>query len=129
MSPSSADLPRLRRELDEAKRKIKQWEEAWQQVKQACDAWQKDAQEAKEQSKSAQAERQLAVQKREEAKRQLKQLQENFDMVCRAPCTPLLRSYGELEQLPLPKLLSIQTQLRTDLELIDTVIYQLQSKK
>lgn len=34
MSPSSADLPRLRRELDEAKRKIKQWEEALQQVKQ-----------------------------------------------------------------------------------------------
>lgn len=31
---SSADLTRLFRELDEAKRKIKQWEEAWQQVKQ-----------------------------------------------------------------------------------------------
>lgn len=31
---SSADLARLFRELDEAKRKIKQWEEAWHQVKQ-----------------------------------------------------------------------------------------------
>ncbi|XP_036391077.1 putative E3 ubiquitin-protein ligase UNKL isoform X3 [Megalops cyprinoides] len=129
VSSSSADLARLRRDLDEAKRKIKQWEEAWQQVKQACDAWQKDAQEAKEQAKSAEVERQLATQKREDAERNLKQLQENFDMVCRSPSTPLLRSYGELDQLPLPKLLSIQTQLRTDLELIDTVIYQLQSKK
>ncbi|KAI1896213.1 hypothetical protein AGOR_G00092490 [Albula goreensis] len=129
VSTSSADLPRLRRELDEAKRKIKQWEEAWQQVKQACEAWQKDAQEAKEQAKSAEAERQLALQKREDAERQLKQVQENFDVLCRSPSTPLLRSYGELDQLPLPKLLSLQTQLRTDLELVDTVIYQLQSKK
>ncbi|KAG9349873.1 hypothetical protein JZ751_026226, partial [Albula glossodonta] len=121
VSTSSADLPRLRRELDEAKRKIKQWEEAWQQVKQACEAWQKDAQEAKEQAKSAEAERQLALQKREDAERQLKQVQENFDVLCRSPSTPLLRSYGELDQLPLPKLLSLQTQLRTDLELVDTV--------
>lgn len=33
-SSSGADLTRLFRELDEAKRKIKQWEEAWHQVKQ-----------------------------------------------------------------------------------------------
>ncbi|KAG5854595.1 hypothetical protein ANANG_G00039480 [Anguilla anguilla] len=127
--PGGADLPRLRRELDEAKRKIKQWEDAWQQVKQACDAWQKDAQEAKEQAKSAEAERQLAAQKREDAERQLKRLQEGFDAVCRSPGTPLLRSYGEPDRLPLPKLLSVQSQLRADLELVDTVIYQLQSKK
>lgn len=31
---SSADVARLFRELDEAKKKIKQWEEAWHQVKQ-----------------------------------------------------------------------------------------------
>ncbi|XP_035260264.1 putative E3 ubiquitin-protein ligase UNKL isoform X3 [Anguilla anguilla] len=128
-TPGGADLPRLRRELDEAKRKIKQWEDAWQQVKQACDAWQKDAQEAKEQAKSAEAERQLAAQKREDAERQLKRLQEGFDAVCRSPGTPLLRSYGEPDRLPLPKLLSVQSQLRADLELVDTVIYQLQSKK
>ncbi|XP_064178413.1 putative E3 ubiquitin-protein ligase UNKL isoform X3 [Anguilla rostrata] len=125
-TPGGADLPRLRRELDEAKRKIKQWEDAWQQ---ACDAWQKDAQEAKEQAKSAEAERQLAAQKREDAERQLKRLQEGFDAVCRSPGTPLLRSYGEPDRLPLPKLLSVQSQLRADLELVDTVIYQLQSKK
>ncbi|KAK5855871.1 hypothetical protein PBY51_007509 [Eleginops maclovinus] len=46
-SGSSADLARLFRDLDEAKRKIKQWEEAWHQVKQACEACQKDALEAK----------------------------------------------------------------------------------
>uniref|UniRef100_I3NHF0 Unk like zinc finger n=1 Tax=Ictidomys tridecemlineatus TaxID=43179 RepID=I3NHF0_ICTTR len=33
-SPHSAELARVRRQLDEAKRKIRQWEESWQQVKQ-----------------------------------------------------------------------------------------------
>ncbi|MED6270733.1 hypothetical protein CHARACLAT_013336 [Characodon lateralis] len=126
---SSADVARLFRELDEAKRKIKQWEEAWHQVKQACEACQKDALEAKEQAKTAEAERQLAEQKWEETERKLKELQRDFDMLCRTPGTPLLRSYGELEQLPLSKLHSIQSQLRNDLDLIDGVIYQLQSKK
>uniref|UniRef100_A0A0S7EV24 UNKL n=1 Tax=Poeciliopsis prolifica TaxID=188132 RepID=A0A0S7EV24_9TELE len=118
---SNADVARLFRELDEAKRKIKQWEEAWHQVKQACEACQKDALEAKEQAKTAEAERQLAEQKWEETERKLKELKGNFDMLCRTPGTPLLRSYGELEQLPLSKLLSIQSQLRSDLDLIDGV--------
>ncbi|MEQ2180963.1 hypothetical protein GOODEAATRI_006650 [Goodea atripinnis] len=118
---SSADVARLFRELDEAKRKIKQWEEAWHQVKQACEACQKDALEAKEQAKTAEAERQLAEQKWEETERKLKELQRDFDMLCRTPGTPLLRSYGELEQLPLSKLHSIQSQLRNDLDLIDGV--------
>uniref|UniRef100_A0A7N6BUA1 C3H1-type domain-containing protein n=1 Tax=Anabas testudineus TaxID=64144 RepID=A0A7N6BUA1_ANATE len=108
---SSADLARLFRELDEAKRKIKQWEEAWHQVKQACEACQKDAHEAKEQAKTAEAERQLAEQKWEETERKLKELQGDFDVLCRTPGTPLLRSYGELDQLPLSKLHSIQSQL------------------
>ncbi|TRY86262.1 hypothetical protein DNTS_015835 [Danionella cerebrum] len=119
--PNTADVSRLLRELEEAKRKIKQWEDAWLQVKQACEAWQKDAQEAKEQAKSAEAERQLAEQMREDSERKLKELQEDFELLCRSPNTPLLRGYGELEQLPLPKLRSIQSQLRSDLDLIDGV--------
>ncbi|XP_069381500.1 putative E3 ubiquitin-protein ligase UNKL isoform X2 [Paralichthys olivaceus] len=126
---SSADLARLFRELDEAKRKIKQWEEAWLQVKQACEACQKEAREAKEQAKTAEAERQMAEQKWEETERKLKELHGDFDVLCRTPGTPLLRSYGELDKLPLSKLHSIQSQLRNDLDLIDGVIYQLQSKK
>ncbi|XP_060752822.1 putative E3 ubiquitin-protein ligase UNKL isoform X2 [Tachysurus vachellii] len=128
-SSSSADLARLLRDLDEAKKKIKQWEDAWHQVKQACEAWQKDAKEAKEQAKVAEAERQLAEQKRKDSELKLKDLQGDFDTLCRSPSMPLLHSYGDLDQLPLPKLHSIQSQLRSDLELIDGVIYQLQSKK
>uniref|UniRef100_A0A8C0RW76 C3H1-type domain-containing protein n=1 Tax=Canis lupus familiaris TaxID=9615 RepID=A0A8C0RW76_CANLF len=52
-SPSGAELARVRRQLDEAKRKIRQWEESWQQVKQACDAWQREAKEAKERALAA----------------------------------------------------------------------------
>ncbi|XP_039680425.1 putative E3 ubiquitin-protein ligase UNKL isoform X3 [Perca fluviatilis] len=126
---SSADLARLFRDLDEAKRKIKQWEEAWHQVKQAFEACQKDAHEAKEQAKTAETERQLAEQKWEETERKLKELQGDFDVLCRTPGTPLLRNYGELDELPLSKLHSIQSQLRNDLDLVDGVIYQLQSKK
>ncbi|KAM9392202.1 putative E3 ubiquitin-protein ligase UNKL [Pholidichthys leucotaenia] len=129
-SSGGTDVTRLIRELEEAKRKIKQWEETWHQVKQACEACQKDAHEAKEQAKTAEAERQLAEQKWEETERKLKELQGDFDAACRSPGgTPLLRSYGDLEQLPLSKLHSIQSQLRNDLDLVDGVIYQLQSKK
>lgn len=126
---STADLARLQKELDEAKRKMKQWEDSWQQVKQACNAWQTEAQEAKDQAKSAEAERLLAFQKKDDAKRKLKKLQEDFDAMCRSPSMPLLRSYGDIDKVPLPKLHSIQRQLRADLDLIDGVIYQLQSKK
>lgn len=89
--------------------------------RQACEACQKDAHKAKEQAKTAEAERQLAEQKWEEADRKLKELQGDFDTLCRTPGTPLLRSYGELDQLPLSKLHSIQSQLRSDLDLIDGV--------
>ncbi|KAK6481650.1 putative E3 ubiquitin-protein ligase UNKL isoform X1 [Huso huso] len=126
---STADLARLQKKLDEAKRKMKQWEDSWQQVKQACNAWQTEAQEAKDQAKSAEAERLLAFQKKDDAKRKLKNLQEDFDAMCRSPSMPLLRSYGDIDKVPLPKLHSIQRQLRADLDLIDGVIYQLQSKK
>ncbi|XP_072337316.1 putative E3 ubiquitin-protein ligase UNKL isoform X2 [Scyliorhinus torazame] len=126
---SSSDLSRVRRELEEAKRKIKQWEDSWQQVKQACDAWQKEAQESKERAKVADADRQVVLQQKEEVDKQLKKLQEDFDALYRSPNFPLLRNYGDIDKLPLPKLHSIQSQLRADLDLVDGVIYQLQSKK
>lgn len=69
----------------------------------------------------AEAERQLAEQKWEESERKLKELQGDFDALCRASGTPLLRSYGDVDQLPLSKLHSIQSQLRSDLDLVDGV--------
>ncbi|KFP86626.1 Putative E3 ubiquitin-protein ligase UNKL, partial [Acanthisitta chloris] len=79
-SSSGNELTRVRQELDDAKRKLKQWEESWQQIKQACDAWQKEAQEAKERADMADADRQLALQKKEEVENTFKKLKVIFQL-------------------------------------------------
>ncbi|XP_049976229.1 putative E3 ubiquitin-protein ligase UNKL isoform X4 [Alexandromys fortis] len=127
-SPNSAELARVRRQLDEAKRKIRQWEESWQQVKQACDAWQREAQEAKERARVADNDRQLALQKKEEVEAQVKQLQEELEGLGLSSL-PGLRSLGDINDIPLPKLHSLQSQLRLDLEAVDGVIFQLRAKQ
>ncbi|XP_059126283.1 putative E3 ubiquitin-protein ligase UNKL isoform X3 [Peromyscus eremicus] len=127
-SPNSAELARVRRQLDEAKRKIRQWEESWQQVKQACDAWQREAQEAKERARVADSDRQLAVQRKEEVEAQVKQLQEELEGLGLSSL-PGLRSLGDISDIPLPKLHSLQSQLRLDLEAVDGVIFQLRAKQ
>ncbi|NXP51157.1 UNK protein, partial [Heliornis fulica] len=125
---SGNELTRVRQELDDAKRKLKQWEESWQQVKQACDAWQKEAQEAKERANIADADKQLALQKKEEVENKLKRLKAQL-AACLSTTLPYVKNYGDMEKIPLPKLRSLQNQLHLDLETIDEVIFQLQSKK
>ncbi|MEE6498241.1 hypothetical protein FKM82_003011 [Ascaphus truei] len=126
---NGSELSHVRRELDEAKRKIKKWEDSWQQVKQACDAWQKEAQEAKARAKVANTDKRLALLQKEEVEGKLKKLQEEFDILCVSPQFSLIRKYGDLEKLPLPKLLSLKSQLCSDLETIDGLIFQLRSQK
>uniref|UniRef100_H0XWW0 Unk like zinc finger n=1 Tax=Otolemur garnettii TaxID=30611 RepID=H0XWW0_OTOGA len=127
-SPNGAELARVRRQLDEAKRKIRQWEESWRQVKQACDAWQREAQEAKERARVADSDRQLALQKKEEVEAQVRQLQEELEGLGLS-ALPGLRSFGEIGALPLPELHSLQSQLRLDLEAVDGVIFHLHTKQ
>ncbi|KFO34742.1 RING finger protein unkempt-like [Fukomys damarensis] len=128
-SPNGAELARVRRQLDEAKRKIRQWEESWQQVKQACDAWQREAQEAKERARIADSDRQLALQRKEEVEAQVKQLQEELEGLGLLSSLPGLRSCSDIGSIPLPKLHSLQSQLRLDLEAVDEVIFQLRAKQ
>ncbi|XP_074014480.1 putative E3 ubiquitin-protein ligase UNKL isoform X2 [Numenius arquata] len=125
---SGNELTRVRQELDDAKRKLKQWEESWQQVKQACDAWQKEAQEAKERANVADADKQLALQKKEEVENKLKKLKAQL-AACLSTALPYMKNYGDIEKISLPKLRSLQNRLHLDLETIDEVIFQLQSKK
>ncbi|XP_029078120.1 putative E3 ubiquitin-protein ligase UNKL isoform X7 [Monodon monoceros] len=120
-SPNSAELARVRRQLEEAKRKIRQWEESWQQVKQACDAWQQEAKEAKERALAADSARQLALQKKEEVEAQFRRLQEELEGRGLASMLPGLRGCGDIGAIPLPKLHSLQSQLRLDLEAVDGV--------
>ncbi|XP_068764153.1 putative E3 ubiquitin-protein ligase UNKL isoform X7 [Struthio camelus] len=127
-STSGNELTRVRQELHDAKRKIKQWEDSWQQVKQACDAWQKEAQEAKERANMADADKQLALQKKEEVESKLKKLKEQF-AACLSTTLSYMKNYGDIEKVSLPKLRSLQSRLRLDLGTIDEVVFQLQSKK
>ncbi|XP_026973711.1 putative E3 ubiquitin-protein ligase UNKL isoform X7 [Sagmatias obliquidens] len=148
-SPNSAELARVRRQLEEAKRKIRQWEESWQQVKQvslgrgrragetgvcggcrprhaapgfqACDAWQREAKEAKERALAADSARQLALQKKDEVEAQFRRLQEELEGRGLASMLPGLRGCGDISAIPLPKLHSLQSQLRLDLEAVDGV--------
>uniref|UniRef100_A0A8B9CUZ1 Unk like zinc finger n=1 Tax=Anser brachyrhynchus TaxID=132585 RepID=A0A8B9CUZ1_9AVES len=125
---SGNELTRVRQELDDAKRKLKQWEESWQQVKQACDAWQKEAQEAKERADVAAADKQLALQKKEEVENKLKKLKVQL-AACLSTTLPYVKNSGDIEKISLPMLRSLQSQLHLDLGTIDEVIFQLQSKK
>uniref|UniRef100_A0A8C5UTV8 Unk like zinc finger n=2 Tax=Microcebus murinus TaxID=30608 RepID=A0A8C5UTV8_MICMU len=127
-SPNGAELARVRRQLDEAKRKIRQWEESWRQVKQACDAWQREAQEAKERARLADSDRQLALRRKEEVEAQVRQLQEELEGLGLSSL-PGLRGFGDIGALPLPELHSLQSQLRLDLEAVDGVIFQLHAKQ
>ncbi|KAM4820088.1 putative E3 ubiquitin-protein ligase UNKL [Thomomys bottae] len=122
-SPGSAELALVRRQLEEAKRKIRRWEESWRQVKQACDAWQREAQEAKERARVADSDRQLALQRKEEVEAQVKQLQEEIEGLGLLSSLP-----RDMGSIPLPRLHSLQSQLRLGLEAVDGVIYQLRAK-
>lgn len=87
---------------------------------QACDAWQREAKEAKERALAADSARQLALQKKEEVEAQFRQLQEELEG--RGMSTlPGLRGCSDIGAIPLPKLHSLQSQLRLDLEAVDGV--------
>ncbi|KAF0881240.1 UNK protein, partial [Crocuta crocuta] len=118
-SPNGAELARVRQQLDEAKRKIRQWEESWQQVKQACDAWQREAKEAKERALAADSARQQALRKKEEVEARFRRLQEELEGRGPGPTLAGLQRCADLGAVPLPKLHSLQSRLRLDLEAVD----------
>ncbi|NXF98512.1 UNK protein, partial [Eubucco bourcierii] len=125
---NGSELTQVRQELDDAKRKLKRWEESWQQVKQACEAWQKEAQEAKERATIADADKQLALQQKEEVEKKLRELNAQL-AACLSTTLPYMKNCGDIEKTSLPKLLSLQNRLHLHLETIDEVIFQLQSRK
>lgn len=140
-SPVGAELAWVRRQLDEARRKIRRWEESWQRVEQvsmggggplpqplqrlpalqACAAWQRAAREAKERALEADSARRLALQKKQEVEAQFRRLQEELEGCGPARSLPGLRGCGKVGDIPLPQLHSLQSQLRLDLEAVDGV--------
>lgn len=98
-------------------------------MQQACDAWQREAKEAKERALAADSARQLALQKKEEVEAQFRRLQEELEGRGVSSTLPGLRSCGDIGAIPLPKLHSLQSQLRLDLEAVDGVIFQLRAQQ
>lgn len=81
---------------------------------QACDAWRREAKEAKERALAADSARDLALQKKEEVEAQFRRLREELEGRGLQRC-------ADLGAVPLPKLHSLQSQLRLDLEAVDGV--------
>ncbi|XP_072260006.1 RING finger protein unkempt homolog isoform X2 [Pyxicephalus adspersus] len=117
----SAEVVKLRQELDDANKTIKAWEESWKQAKQLCEAWKKEAEEANERTKAARAECELAREQRDALEQQVKKLQEDHERYSRTQDSPLINSVSSFENLSLSTLKSIQTHLHTNLEKVEKV--------
>lgn len=87
---------------------------------QACDAWQREAREAQERARVADSDRQLALRRKEEVEAQVQRLQAELEGLGLSSL-PGLRGCGDVGAIPLPKLHSLQSQLRLDLEAVDGV--------
>ncbi|XP_058848466.1 RING finger protein unkempt homolog isoform X2 [Acipenser ruthenus] len=116
---SPGELTRLRHELDEASRALKQWEESWRQARQACDMWKREAEEANEDAASAGREVAVAVKRREVLEQRAQQLQEELQWLQAGKEPQILHCYEQLQLLPLPTLYNLQTQLRSGLERVE----------
>lgn len=88
---------------------------------QACDAWQREAKEAKERALAADSARQRALRKKEEAEARFRRLQEELEGRGPGPTLAGLQRCADLGAVPLPKLHSLQSRLRLDLEAVDGV--------
>ncbi|RXM30362.1 RING finger protein unkempt-like [Acipenser ruthenus] len=126
---SPGELTRLRHELDEASRALKQWEESWRQARQACDMWKREAEEANEDAASAGREVAVAVKRREVLEQRAQQLQEELQWLQAGKEPQILHCYEQLQLLPLPTLYNLQTQLRSGLERVEQAVFQLQKVK
>ncbi|MGH0162893.1 UNVERIFIED_CONTAM: hypothetical protein FKN15_049520 [Acipenser sinensis] len=126
---SPGELTRLRHELDEASRALKQWEESWRQARQACDMWKREAEEANEDAASAGREVAVAVKRREVLEQRAQQLQEELKWLQAGKEPQILHCYEQLQLLPLPTLYNLQTQLRSGLERVEQAVFQLQKVK
>lgn len=63
----------------------------------------------------------MALQKKEEVEAQFRRLQEELEGQGLCSALPGLRGCGDIGAIPLPKLHSLQSQLRLDLEALDGV--------
>ncbi|XP_003425481.1 putative E3 ubiquitin-protein ligase UNKL isoform X1 [Nasonia vitripennis] len=117
-SLSELQIQRLREELTSSRAQLATWDERINQARAACTAWQLECEESKR--KTA-----LAEQQRDEALLQLKALKaENEATNGGGPFISALGRTSDLKSLSITALKSMQSQLRSDLEEIEKVLYR-----
>ncbi|XP_033840405.1 RING finger protein unkempt homolog [Periophthalmus magnuspinnatus] len=118
---------RLKQELDEAHRALKQWGHSWRHTAQSWAAMKAEAEESRAHAARLAMEAERAKQAEEEAQRQAALLQEALESLRRGENPHLdVHQLQLLHRLPLESVLSLQAQLCTCLHAVEQVVYRKQ---
>uniref|UniRef100_A0A673CWX6 Unk zinc finger n=1 Tax=Sphaeramia orbicularis TaxID=375764 RepID=A0A673CWX6_9TELE len=117
-----AETVRLKQELEEAHRALKQWGHSWRHTAQSWAALKADAEESRAHATRLAMEAERARQAEEEAQRQASLLQEALESLRNGDNPHLaLHQLQLLHRLPLESVLSLQAQLCTCLHAVEQV--------
>ncbi|XP_053987134.1 RING finger protein unkempt isoform X8 [Hylaeus anthracinus] len=114
---SMESVQRLREELTSSRAQLATWDERINQARAACAAWQLETEEATSRAR-------IAEQQRDEALLKVKALTAENETSSGGPYLHTLRRTNELRSLSIAALKSIQSQLRSDLEEVEKVLYR-----
>ncbi|XP_037610564.1 RING finger protein unkempt homolog [Sebastes umbrosus] len=122
-----AETSRLKQELEDAHRALKQWGHSWRHTAQSWAALKADAEESRAHAARLAMEAERAKQAEEEAQRQASLLQEALESL-RSGDNPhlALHQLQLLHRLPLESVLSLQAQLCSCLHAVEQVVYRKQ---
>uniref|UniRef100_A0A3P8Z7U4 C3H1-type domain-containing protein n=1 Tax=Esox lucius TaxID=8010 RepID=A0A3P8Z7U4_ESOLU len=123
----SMETARLRQELDEANRVLKQWDHTWRHTAQSWAVLKSDAEESRGSAARLSLEAERARQAEVEVQRQTSLLQEALESMTTGENPHLaLHQLQLLQRLPLESVLSLQAQLCTCLHAVEQVVYRKQ---
>ncbi|XP_037547123.1 RING finger protein unkempt homolog [Nematolebias whitei] len=124
-----SETGRLKQELEDAHRALKQWGHSWRHTAQSWTALKADAKESRANAARSAAEADRARQAEEAAQRQISLLQEAMESL-RSGDNPhlALHQLQLLHRLPLESVLSLQAQLCTCLHAVEQVVYRKQRR-
>ncbi|XP_033936018.1 RING finger protein unkempt homolog [Pseudochaenichthys georgianus] len=122
-----AETPRLKQELEEAQRALKQWSHSWRHSAQSWAALKADAEESRSRASRLSMESERAKQAEVEAQRQATLLQEALESLRNGENPHLaLHQLQLLHRLPLDSVVSLQAQICSSLQAVEQVVYRKQ---
>ncbi|XP_028988996.1 RING finger protein unkempt homolog isoform X1 [Betta splendens] len=122
-----AESSRLKQELEEAHRTMKQWGHSWRHAAQSWAALKAEAEESRVHAARSAMDAERARQAEEEAQRQVTLLQELMERLKSGDNPHLaLHQLQLLHRLPLESVLSLQAQLCSCLHAVEQVVYRKQ---